>query len=80
MQTNQRSQAETRAMQERARLSGMLELATLEEQCRSEIEHGCLADPTNARFSCELLHRAISPDNQEAREAWQWCFGEVLRR
>jgi hypothetical protein len=79
MPANQRSQSETRAMEERAGVPGMLDLPTLEEYCRSEIENGCLADPTNARFSGELLRRATSQDNQQAREAWQRCFGEVLR-
>src|SRR2546430_1819491 len=46
---------------------------------RSEIESNCLGDPTNARFSFELLRHATSRENQEARKAWQRCFGEVLR-
>src|SRR5437588_708521 len=79
MQANQQSQSEARDMEERAGVPGMLDLPILEEHCRSEIENDCLADPTNARFSFELLRHATSRDNQEAREAWQRCFGEVLR-
>ncbi len=79
MQANQQSQSEARAMEERAVVPSMLDLSTLEELCRSEIESNCLGDPTNARFSFELLRHATSQDNQEAREAWQRCFGEVLR-
>ena len=78
MQANQQSQSEARAMEKRAVVPGMLNLSTLEERCMSEIENDCLGDPTNARFSFELLRRATSRDN-EAREAWQRCFGEVLR-
>jgi hypothetical protein len=66
-------------MEERAVVPSMLDLSTLEEHCMSEIENGCLGDPINARFSFELLRHATSQDNQEAREAWQRCFGEVLR-
>src|ERR1700676_3035174 len=79
MPANQQSQSEARAMEERTVVSGMLDLSTLEERCMSEIENDCLADPTNARFSFELLRHATSRDNQQAREAWQRCFGEVLR-
>jgi hypothetical protein len=57
----------------------MLNLSTLEERCMSEIENDCLGDPTNARFSFELLHRATWQGNQEAREAWQRCFSGILR-
>jgi hypothetical protein len=66
-------------MEERAGVSSLLDLSTLEERCMSEIENDCLGDPTNARFSFELLRHATSQDNQEAREAWQRCLGEVLR-
>ena len=57
----------------------MLDLSTLEERCISEIENDGFRDLTNAQFSLELLHRATWQGNQEAREAWQRCFGEVLR-
>ena len=79
MQANQQSQSEARALEERAVVSGMLDLSTLEEHFRSEIESNCLGDPTNTRFSFELLRHATSRENQEARKAWQRCFGEVLR-
>ena len=66
-------------MEERKVATTTLNLSTLEELCRSEIVSNCLGDPTNARFSFELLRHATSQDNQGAREAWQRCFGEVLR-
>src|ERR1700730_6102138 len=66
-------------MEERAVVPGMLNLSTLEEHCMREIENDCFKDPTNARVSFELLRHATLQDNQEAREAWQRCFGEVLR-
>src|SRR6266851_3022091 len=79
MQANEQSQSEARAMEERAVVPGMLDLSTLEERCMSEIENDCLGDPTNARFSFELHHRATWQGNQEAREAWQRCFSGILR-
>src|SRR5260370_25581854 len=79
MEANQQSQSEARAMEERAVVPSMLDLSTLEERCMSEIENDCLGDPTNARFSFELLHRATWQGNQEAREAWQRCFSGILR-
>lgn len=66
-------------MEERAVVPGMLNLSTLEEHCMRKIENDCLGDPTNARFSFELLRHATSQDNQEAREAWQRCFSGILR-
>lgn len=78
MQANQESQAEVRAMEERAVVPGMLDLTTLEERCMSEIENNGLGDPTHARFSFELLHRATWQDNEEARKAWQRCFSRML--
>lgn len=79
MQANQQLQSVARAMEERAVVPSLLDLSTLEERCMSEIENGCLGDPANARYSLELLRHATSRDNQEAREVWQRCFGEVLR-
>ena len=79
MQANQQSQPEVRAIEEQAVVLSMLDLSTLEERCMSEIENDCFRDLANAHFSFELLHRAASQGNQEAREAWQQCFGEVLR-
>jgi hypothetical protein len=78
MHAVQQSQPEARAMEERAVIPGMLNLSTLEERCMSEIENDCLGDPTNARFSFELLRHATSQDNQEAREAWQRCFSGIV--
>lgn len=66
-------------MEEQAVVSSMLDLATLEERCMREIENDCFKDLANAHFSFELLRHATSQDNQEARKAWQRCFGEVLR-
>jgi hypothetical protein len=71
--------SEVEPLEERIVATTTLNLSTLEELCRSEIESNCLGDPTNARFSFELLRHATLQDNQEAREAWQRCFGEVLR-
>jgi WD40 repeat protein len=56
-----------------------LDLSTLEACCRREIENENLADLANACFSIELLRRATTHDNQQAWEAWQRCFTEVLR-
>jgi hypothetical protein len=58
----------------------MLDLSTLEACCRRELEKGFLLETTTARFSRELLRRAISHDNQQAWEAWQRCFTETVRR
>jgi hypothetical protein len=71
--------SEVEPLEERIVATTTLNLSTLEELCRSEIVSNCLGDPTNARFSFELLRHATSQDNQEAREAWQRCFGDVLR-
>jgi hypothetical protein len=79
MQVNRLSQSETRALEARAGGPSMLDLSTLEELCRSEIESNRLADPTSTRFSFELLRCAVSRDSQQAREAWQRCLGDVLR-
>src|ERR1700674_32608 len=68
-----------RAMEERAGVSSMLDLSTLEERCMSEIENDGFRDLTNAQFSLELLHRATWQGSQEAREAWQRCFSGILR-
>jgi hypothetical protein len=80
MQAKQQSQLEARALQEPSRAPRLLDLSTLEVCCSREVEKGYLADPTTARFSIELLHRVTSQDNQQAWEAWQRCFAEVLRR
>jgi len=66
-------------MEERAGVSSMLDLSTLAERCMSEIENDGFRDLTNAQFSLELLRHATWQGSQEAREAWQRCFGEVLR-
>jgi hypothetical protein len=79
MQANQPAQLEARAMQEPSLVPATLDLSTLEACCRSEIEKGFLADPNTARFSIELLRRATSQNNQQVWEAWQRCFGKVLR-
>ena len=79
MQAQQLSQIEARALQEQSRAPRLLDLSTLEACCRSEVEKGYFADPTKARFSMELLRRAISQNNQQAWEAWKRCFSEVLR-
>jgi hypothetical protein len=65
-------------MEERAGVSSMLDLSTLEERCMSEIENDGFRDLTNAQFSLELLHRATWQGSQEAREAWQRCFSGIV--
>jgi hypothetical protein len=55
MHINQQPQQEVRNMEERAVVSSMLDLSTLEERCMSEIENDCFRDLANARFSFELL-------------------------
>ena len=57
MQANRPPLPATRALEAQAVVPGMLDLSTLEECCMREIESGCLADPTRARFSLELLRR-----------------------
>jgi hypothetical protein len=79
MQANRPPQPAARALEAQAVVPGTLDLSTLEERCIREIESGCLADPTHARFSLELLRRATSQDSQQAWQAWQRCFGEILR-
>lgn len=66
-------------MEERAVVPAMQNVLTLEEHCMREIEKDGLRDPNHALFSFELLRRATSQDNQEAREAWQRCFSGILR-
>jgi hypothetical protein len=56
-------------MEERADVTCILHLSTLEEGCKSEIENDDFRDLTNAPFSMELLHRAAWQGNQAAREA-----------
>ena len=80
MQARQPSQPEARALQKHSRMPDRLDLSTLEACCRREIENGFLADQTNASFSSALLRRATTQDNQQAWEAWQRCFSEVLHR
>jgi hypothetical protein len=76
---DKQTQTEERAMEERAGVSSMLDLSTLEKRCMSEIENDDLRYLTNAQFSSELLHRATWQGNQQAREAWQRCFSGVVR-